>query len=254
MDTPPVFVINLDKSPERMSRIAKRLDELFIPFERISGVYGAELSQEEIAQYYCPKLNKKNYRRPLGLGEIGCYISHIKAWQTIVDRELSCGLVLEDDIVIEEGLAELTKELAKSSDNFDIVKFFNKKTNPKTVDSLDFTSRYKLCRFKKIPIGNYAQLISLSGAKKLLGTYEKFGRPVDEDIQHWWESDTNVLGLLPSIVRPNESGKSDIDEQGKRKGTTTFIAFAKNIIRRAKFSICLIVKRKNQPLRKEKLV
>lgn len=248
MDTPPVFVINLDKSPERMSRIAKRLDELFIPFERISGVYGAELSQEEIAQYYCPKLNKKNYRRPLGLGEIGCYISHIKAWQTIVDRKLPCGLILEDDIVIEEGLADLTKEFGRLSDTFDIVKFFNKKKNPKIVDSVDFTRKYKLCRFKKIPIGNYAQLISLAGAKKLLKTYEKFGRPVDEDLQHWWESDTNVIGVMPSVVRPNEGAQSDIDAQGKRKGTTTFLAFAKNVIRRAKFLFNLNTKRNKLPL------
>lgn len=248
MDTPPVFVINLDKSPERMARIAKRLNELFIPFERISGVYGAELSQEEIAQYYCPKLNKKNYRRPLGLGEIGCYISHIKAWQTIIDRKLPCGLILEDDIVIEEGLADLAKELGRLPDTFDIVKFFNKKKNPKIVDSVDFARKYKLCRFKKIPIGNYAQLISLSGAKKLLKTYEKFGRPVDEDIQHWWESDANVIGVMPSVVRPNESDQSDIDEQGKRKGTTTFLAFAKNVIRRAKFLFNLNTKRNKLPL------
>ena len=248
MAMPPVFVINLDKSPERMATIAKRLDELDIPFERISGVYGAELSQEEIAKYYCAKLNKKNYRRPLGLGEIGCYISHIKAWQTIVDRQLHCALILEDDIVIEDGLAELASKLSKSSDTFDIVKFFNKKTNPKIVESVDFTSKYKLCRFKKIPIGNYAQLISLSGAKKLLKAYEKFGRPVDEDIQHWWESDTNVLGVLPSVVRPNDGAKSDIDSQGKRKGTTTFLAFAKNIIRRAIFLYKLNTKRKKGPL------
>ena len=248
MAIPPVFVINLDKSPERMATIAKRLDELDIPFERISGVYGADLSEEEIAKYYCAKLNKKNYRRPLGLGEIGCYISHIKAWQTIVDRQLHCALILEDDIVIEEGLAELVSKLGKSSDTFDIVKFFNKKTNPKIVESVDFTSKYKLCRFKKIPIGNYAQLISLSGAKKLLKAYEKFGRPVDEDIQHWWESDTNVLGVLPSVVRPNDGAKSDIDSQGKRKGTTTFLAFAKNIIRRAIFLYKLNTKRKKPPL------
>ena len=248
MTMPSVFVINLDKSPERMATISKRLDKLDIPFERISGVYGADLSEEEIAKYYCTKLNKKNYRRPLGLGEIGCYISHIKSWQTIVDRQLHCALILEDDIVIEDGLAELASELGKSSDTFDIVKFFNKKTNPKIVDSVDFTSKYKLCRFKKIPIGNYAQLISLSGAKKLLKAYEKFGRPVDEDIQHWWESDTNVLGVLPSVVRPNDGAKSDIDSQGKRKGTTTFLAFSKNIIRRAIFLFKLNTKRKNPPL------
>lgn len=248
MSLPPTFVINLDNSPERMAKISERLNELEIPFERLSGVYGADLSEEEIAKYYCAKLNKKNYRRPLGFGEIGCYISHIKSWQTIVDRQLHCALILEDDIVIEEGLAELAGELGKFSDTFDIVKFFNKKTNPKIVDNVDFTSKYKLCRFKKIPIGNYAQLISLSGAKKLLKAYEKFGRPVDEDIQHWWESDTNVLGVLPSVVRPNDGAKSDIDSQGKRKGTTTFLAFAKNIIRRAIFLFKLNTKRKNPPL------
>ena len=52
MSMPPVFVINLDKSTERMAKISKRLDELEIPFERMPAVYGADLSQEEIDKYY----------------------------------------------------------------------------------------------------------------------------------------------------------------------------------------------------------
>ena len=51
MSMPPVFVVNLDKSPEHMARISNRLDELETPFERIFGVYGAELSKEEIAGF-----------------------------------------------------------------------------------------------------------------------------------------------------------------------------------------------------------
>ena len=41
MSMPLVFVINLDKSTDRMAKIAKRLDELGMSFERIPGVYGA---------------------------------------------------------------------------------------------------------------------------------------------------------------------------------------------------------------------
>jgi glycosyl transferase family 25 len=248
MSLPPVFVINLDKSPERMARISKRLDELNIPFEKISGIYGAELSSEQIEEFYCPKLNKKNYRRPLRLGEIGCYMSHIKAWQAIVDRQLCCAVILEDDIVIDDSLASLMESLRKSSNEFDIVKFYNKKTTPKLIDSLPYGNKHQLCRFKKIPIGNQAQMVTLSGANKLLNTYKKFGRPVDEDIQHWWESDINVLGFIPSVVRPIESAQSDIDEQGQRKGTTTFVGFVENIIRRVKFLFYLNTKRKNLPL------
>ena len=59
MSMPPVFVINLDKSTDRMVKVSKRLSELGIAFERISAVYGADLSQEEIDKYYCPELNKK---------------------------------------------------------------------------------------------------------------------------------------------------------------------------------------------------
>lgn len=248
MTMPSVFVINLDKSPERMAAISQRLNQLSIPFERIAAVYGADLSEQEIAKHYCPQLNKRNYRRPLRLGEIGCYISHIKAWQTIVDRNLSCALILEDDISIEEDLASLISELGKFSNDFDIVKFYCKKEVPKIVDSMSFSCQRQLCRFKKIPIGNQGQLVSYSGALKLLSTYKKFGRPVDEDIQHWWEADINVLGFLPSVVRPIESTKSDIDEQGQRKGKTTFSGFVKNIMRRAKFLFNLNTKRKNLPL------
>ncbi|MDA8855992.1 glycosyltransferase family 25 protein [Porticoccaceae bacterium] len=250
MSLPQVFVINLDKSTDRMAKISKRLGELDIPFERISAVYGADLSQEEIDKYYCPELNKKNYRRPLGLGEIGCYISHIRAWKTIVDRKLSCALILEDDIMIDEGLGQLIKAISKSSNSFDVVKLYSKNNTPKLLDSMPFGEKHRLCRFKKIPIGNQGQLVSLSGATNLLNTYEKFGRPVDEDIQHWWEADINVLGFLPSIVCPIKSAKSDIDEQGKRKGATTFMGFVKNIIRRATFFFFLNTKRKKQPLPK----
>ena len=254
MSMPPVFVINLDKSTARMAKISKRLDELEVPFERVPAVYGADLSQEEIDKYYCPELNKKNYRRPLGLGEIGCYISHIKVWKTIVERKIPCALILEDDITIDASLGQLIKTISKSSNSFDVVKLYSKNNTPKLLDSAPVGEKHRLCRFKKIPIGNQGQLVTLAGATNLINTYEKFGRPVDEDIQHWWEADINVLGFLPSIVSPIKSAKSDIDEQGKRKGATTFMGFVKNIIRRVRFFFFLNTKRQNQPLPKVKLV
>ena len=251
---PPVFVINLEKSTERLARISKRLDELEVPFERIPAVYGAELSQEELETNYDPELNVKQYRRELPCGEIGCYISHIKVWKTIVERKIPCALILEDDITIDASLGQLIKAISKSSSSFDVVKLYSKNNTPKLLDSAPVSEKHRLCRFKKIPIGNQGQLVTFAGATNLINTYEKFGRPVDEDIQHWWEADINVLGFLPSIVSPIKSAKSDIDEQGKRKGATTFMGFVKNIIRRVKFFFFLNTKRQNQPLPKVKLV
>lgn len=251
---PPVFVINLDKSTERMAKISKRLDELKIPFERIPAVYGADLSQEEIDRYYCPELNQKNYRRPLGLGEIGCYMSHIMTWKTIVDRKISCAIILEDDIQLEEDFKPITEHLSAYSSNFDMVKLFVKKSNPKILSSTPITNKHLLCVLRKIPIATPAQLVTFAGAKKLISSYSKFGRPIDVDIQHWWEADMKILNTIPSVVTQIAGGSSDIEEQGFRRGSTSFMDNIKNISRRIKYEISLRTNKQDTLLKKMKIL
>ena len=247
---PPVFVINLDKSTERMARISERLDELEVPFERIPAVYGAELSQEELETNYDPELNVKQYRRELPCGEIGCYMSHIKAWRMIVKRKLSCAIVLEDDITIEKEFRGFAERLAGSAYSFDIVKFFCSKKNPNIVSSAPIGPNHSLCRFRKVLSGNQGQLITYDGAKKLLATYQRFGRPVDVDIQHWWESGINVLGVFPSVVKRIENVESDIDSQDTRKNRTKMTGAIKNIGLRLRFEYNLFSNVQTQPIPK----
>ena len=250
MSMPPVFVINLDKSTERMAKISERLNQLGISYERIPGVYGADLSQQELEVNYDPKLNAKKYRRELPCGEIGCYMSHIKAWRMIVDRGLSCAIILEDDITIEEELKTIAKRLAGATDKFDIVKFFCSKKKPKIVSSNAIGPDHRLCRFKKVLSGNQGQLITYNGAVKLLSAYERFGRPVDVDIQHWWESGINVLGIFPSVVKRIEHASSDIDTQDTRKNKTTTIGGLRNIVLKLKYEFNLLTKVQTKPIPK----
>lgn len=245
MTMPPVFVINLDKSPERMAKIAKRLNELEIPFERISGVYGADLSEYDLNSAYSARLNARTYRRPLTKGEIGCYMSHLKAWKAIVDSSIPCALVIEDDILIDSNIKTLCEKLNKIAYSYDIVKFFCKKSKPKVIKKVSMGNGYNLCRFKKVPIGNLAQLISLEGAQKLLKNFSTFGRSVDEDIQHWWEADLNVLGVFPSAVNIINNAESDIDYQGKRKKKTRLMGAIRNIFIRLKYEFNLRINKKN---------
>jgi glycosyl transferase family 25 len=250
MSMPPVFVINLDKSTDRMAKISKRLDELEVPFERIVAVYGAELSQKELEINYAPELNAKKYRRELPCGEIGCYMSHIKAWKIIVQRKLDCAIILEDDITIEKEFGVFAERLANSTDDFDIVKFFCSKKNPNIVSYVPIGPDHQLCRFRKVPSGNQGQLITYDGAKKLLATYERFGRPVDVDIQHWWESGINVLGVFPSVVNRIENAESDIDSQDTRKNKTTMTGAIRNIGLRLRYEYNLWANVQTRPIPK----
>ena len=216
MMTPLTLVINLDKSHQRLERISARLNQLGLPFERVPAVYGASLSAVELKEFYSHTLNAKSYRRPLSNAEIGCYLSHLKAWQTIVDRQLPCALVIEDDLIIDDELKAFMHKLSRSTADWDVVKFYCRKSSPRITSREPIGRSHDLCRFQKIPIGNLAQLVSLNGAKKILAARQKFGRPVDDDIQHWWEADLNVLGIFPSVVHVIQNAESDIDQQGAR--------------------------------------
>jgi len=71
--------------------------------------------------------------------------------------------------------------------------------------------------YNKIPSKTCAQIISLVGAKQLLAMSDKFGLPVDMDIQHWWENDLYILGMQPYPFEINHNMDSDIANKGARK-------------------------------------
>ena len=87
-----VFVINLDRSPDRLKKIDAKLRSLGIRYERIQAVDGKAMSKAEIraaTSWGCGKFCTK--------GAIGCALSHRKAWETTVKRGMTKVLVLEDD-------------------------------------------------------------------------------------------------------------------------------------------------------------
>ena len=66
-------------------------------FERVNAIDGSKLKHNELKHHYDVDLNRRQYHSVLTLGEIGCYLSHRKVWQKIVDEHLDFALVLEDD-------------------------------------------------------------------------------------------------------------------------------------------------------------
>lgn len=216
-NTLKAFVINLDRSPERMEGISKNLDALGIPFERVAAVDGSKLTEQEIAEHYCEALNKTLHYRPMKAGEVACYLSHRKVCQQILDSGLDYALVLEDDAELVPGSREFVEKAAASHQHWDIVKLYEGPNAKKAIDALKVTEQFSLTVTAKVPSGTVAQIISREGARKILAMSERFGRPIDQDIRHWWLHDLRVLGVSPTLVS-HVGEESDIDAiSGHRK-------------------------------------
>ncbi len=70
------YIINLDRSPERLEFVKTNVEKLNIPFERISAVDGNLITKEELQQKVSSFLKSFDSRNKLGV--FGCYLSHLK--------------------------------------------------------------------------------------------------------------------------------------------------------------------------------
>lgn len=112
-----IFLINLDRRPDRLEQVKTQLAQLGLEFQRISAVDGSQLP----ADY--PLLNKARFlleqKKPAVMGEIGCAESHRLIWKQMITNNLPFALVLEDDITLSPKLTEFLN--TKTYEAYDFV-------------------------------------------------------------------------------------------------------------------------------------
>lgn len=222
MKVPDIFVINLDSSVERLKSSELRLKERGFKFERISAVNGKQLVCDEIEKNYSKKKNKKEYHKELTRGEIGCYLSHRKAWQKIVDDKIEYAIILEDDFTIVGDINKTISTLNRIDFEWDYIKLATYKKRTRNIAFSQPINNMNLVLFNKAMAGTCAQVVSYSGAKKLLLNSAQFGRPIDIDLQYWWEKNIELFALLPYPFAPDLTLESDIASMKPHKIKTKF--------------------------------
>lgn len=208
--TIPIYVINLQRSPQRLAHAASELARHELGFERIDAIDGRSLSRSHIDAVYDAELNKKRFYAPLSLGEIACYMSHRKAWQKLLDSDHEAAVILEDDIDVTSGLRTVVDDSLLSLPDWDLIKIAQP-FKPKVATPITPFHDLTLVDYRqdKPPMGACGYVVSRRGARKLLAC-ERFFRPVDVDMQWQWETGCHVQGLTPYCVDNTHQHGSDI--------------------------------------------
>eukprot|EP00058_Branchiostoma_floridae_P008205 XP_002593693.1 hypothetical protein BRAFLDRAFT_107673 [Branchiostoma floridae] len=99
-----IFVINLKRRPERRKRMVHTLKEIGLDFKLMEAVDGLTLNASVLKKMgvtVLPEYKDPWADRSMTMGEIGCFLSHYKIWEEIVEKNLDWVLVFEDDIRFE---------------------------------------------------------------------------------------------------------------------------------------------------------
>jgi len=198
---------------DRLAACAKQLDAYSLPFDRVEAVNGDSLDSTVINKLY--NFNDSSYHKHMTKGELGCYLSHVRAWQKIVDEQLDYAVILEDDILLQENIQVGLEAIKYIQQPWDIIKLAEAPTKRKVVHQIP-AGDFSLVTYNKVPSRACAQVVSLNGAKKLLAKSINIKRPIDIELQYWWECELSVFGLKPYIVKANHDEVSEIDRNLNR--------------------------------------
>lgn len=140
LDIDEVWYINLDRRVDRLIHMKKELQKApFRSVHRFPAIDATTLKRQEIerelhGRAVLPVLsNRREYHEELGLGALGCYLSHLKLWEHVRKSRKKI-LILEDDVVIpKDFMKQLEKRRLELPNKYDMLFLyckFNDKPQP----------------------------------------------------------------------------------------------------------------------------
>jgi glycosyl transferase family 25 len=230
-----VYVINLDRSPERLAHMTAMLGGLDVAFQRVPAVDGRKLSEAEV----------KRLAPDGGLfaGEIGCFLSHRECWRRIAAGASSSGIVLEDDVIASPWLADLTKHASWIPADADLIKLETRGDQRTIVSRKTLKAGGReLARFHGANLCAAAYLVSRAAAARLFAATETLEMPVDNFMFHPHSrmfAELVTYQLIPAaciqeqFLRPAETLQfgSTIDTDRQRRAMPPLRKLAREIVR-----------------------
>ena len=215
-----IFMVNLERRPDRYERMKYNFDQLGIDYKWVPAMDGRKITEELLAEAgikMLPEFSEPYHGRALTYGEIGCFLSHYRLWQQIVEKELDLVLIFEDDIKFEpyfiSKLEYLKSELFDLEGSWDLVFLGRKILHNSEEPWLEGSEQLVKVDYTYWTL---SYLLTLRGAKLLLAG-DPLGKmvPVDEYLpimygrhpnstwaQHFPSEKLRALSVHPLLVFP----------------------------------------------------
>jgi glycosyl transferase family 25 len=233
---PLIYVINLDRDAERLASIRANLGALGLGFERLPAVIGKDVPDWEKLVDLTAYAWRNRMDTPRA-GEVGCYLSHLKAMETFLQTEAPWCVILEDDVEVLPACADVLRSLAEK-DDWDLVKLFNFHSGM-PVKKRALAGGHHLVSHLTRTTSSAAYVVNRHAAETLLKSMRPISEQVDHALDRPWENGLRTRGIrpMPVVLAPVAHTTSTIDYQGRGKEGRTLGKSLKLFLSRAKKEI-----------------
>lgn len=213
MDKLHTWVINLDRAPQRLARIGAQLDALGVEWTRFSAVEGKWVPAGEQAAL----LDRAGFERLHGmtpsLGELGCYLSHVRLMQAFLASPHEFALILEDDVKPTAALPEVLQRLMAAAGRWDMVKL-SAIHSGSPIGVLDVGQGHQLGVMFSRCTGSSAYVINRAAAQRYVDRLLPMQLPYDHAYDRGWVYGLKVRRVFPEVCVHDDQVESTIGTPG----------------------------------------
>ncbi len=216
----PVFIINLDRRPDRWAAMSAQMDRLGLEATRIPAVDARLLAaQEEWEQ----ETNGNPPERHVDPGALACAYSHRKALRAFLDTGEPAALILEDDAELAADTPALLESVNwwPPGARMITLEASGRETSLLYASAAETPSGRTVHRFEGFASGTAAYLVTCEGAEFVLPFLDDPKQPLDQlffDHRHSrLGRELRAFWTVPAMARQRFDANTDSDLETYRR-------------------------------------
>ncbi len=207
-----VYVLNLARAVARRAHIECAAAAAGVTLDFIEAADGRTLTDAQRAL-----VDHRRRRRItpylLSDNEIGCWLSHRRAMQALLDSGKAMAAILEDDVALLPDFPHVLNALQHQEGGFDIVTLYRNFARAEVFKPCRMlTGGVSLGRIAPMQTGAVGYVITRDAAKKFLAGTPRFVHAVDKEMHRYWASGLDIYALSQPVIRHDDAGHSFLSE------------------------------------------
>ena len=150
-----------------MASMAQQLAAQGLAFERVGAVVGRELTLEQWRALYSPVWFFLLHGRRATPNELGCTLSHRKAWQIMLERGQEWAVFFEDDADLSPDFGKQLDRYNAATKDFELVQFHSFRIPDVKIAGGQY-GQFEVRKFGGTHASAVGYILRIKGAQKLL--------------------------------------------------------------------------------------
>jgi glycosyl transferase family 25 len=205
-------VISLLRSPQRREKARSELSKTRLSWSFLDAVDGSQLQSPP------PEYQSRKVKRLLGFemtpNEIGCFLSHKKAWQACLKNSRPM-LIFEDDFILLPHFKKTLQLLLTEFQDWQLIRLQAlAKTQHDIVKTIGDIS---IVKNHEDPLGATAYIVKPEAARILIEHAKDIYEPLDHFLEHEEKHGVEMLAVKPYSVENSKVESTISDRPDDRK-------------------------------------